>query len=167
MIFYRVEEFGTISSVQQCFKCQGLGKSAPKFYRKQICCVWPRSNSHPNCPPPPPPKKKKKIDRLIVRNLIMPPTKVVLLTRSKPSGNMCCNKRFHMHQCFSTSSKQHTKMPRSRYTGQRSVLISSFLAATPTAPFVFYSSTLVERKKAPAIKASTVLIQLHHPQTLA
>ena len=37
-IIFRVEEFRTAPSTQQCFKCQGFGHRAPNCTK--MCCVW-------------------------------------------------------------------------------------------------------------------------------
>ena len=40
-IIFKVEEFRTMPSIQQCFKCQDFGHKAPNCTKKQkMCCVW-------------------------------------------------------------------------------------------------------------------------------
>ena len=40
-IIFKVEEFRTAPSIQQCFKCQGFGHQAPNCTKKtKMCCVW-------------------------------------------------------------------------------------------------------------------------------
>ena len=49
-IIFRVEEFRTTPSNQQCFKCQGFGHKAPNCTKNQKCVVCGRAHSHKNCP---------------------------------------------------------------------------------------------------------------------
>ena len=40
-INFKVEEFRTTPSIQQCFKCQGFRHKAPNCTKKaEMCCVW-------------------------------------------------------------------------------------------------------------------------------
>ena len=40
-IIFKVEEFRTTPSIEQCFKkCQGFGHNAPNCTKKQNCVVW-------------------------------------------------------------------------------------------------------------------------------
>ena len=49
-IIFRVEEFRTTPSIQQCFKCQGFGHKAPNCTKKPKCVVCGEAHSHKNCP---------------------------------------------------------------------------------------------------------------------
>ena len=55
-IIFKVEEFRTTPSIQQCFKCQGFGHKAPNCTKKPKCAVCGEAHSHKNCPN----KEKKK-----------------------------------------------------------------------------------------------------------
>ena len=39
-IIFKVEEFRATPSIQQCFKCQGVGHKSPNCTKKQKCVVW-------------------------------------------------------------------------------------------------------------------------------
>ena len=47
---FKVEEFRITPSMQQCFKCQGLGHKAPNCTKKPKCVVCGEAHSHKNCP---------------------------------------------------------------------------------------------------------------------
>ena len=49
-IIFKVEEFRTTPSIQQCFKCQGLGHKAPNCTKKPKCVVCGEAHSPKNCP---------------------------------------------------------------------------------------------------------------------
>ena len=49
-IIFKVEEFRTPPSIQQCVKCQGLEHKTPYCTRKQKCVVCGEAHSHKNCP---------------------------------------------------------------------------------------------------------------------
>ena len=49
-IIFRVEEFRTTPSIQQCFKCQGFGHKAPNCTKKTKCVVCGEAHFHKNCP---------------------------------------------------------------------------------------------------------------------
>ena len=88
----KVEEFRTTPSIQQCFKCQGFGHKAPNCTKKPKCVVCGEARSHKNCP-----NKGKEIQNVqIVGDVMSPTTKVVLLTRIKPLGNMWSKTKFPM-----------------------------------------------------------------------
>ena len=91
-IIFRVEEFRTTPSIQQCFKCQGFGHKAPNCTKKPKCVVCIEAHSHKNCP-----NKEKEVQNVqIVGDLMSPTTKAVLLIRIKPLGNMKSKPKFPM-----------------------------------------------------------------------
>ena len=90
-IIFKVEEFRTTPSIQQCCKCQGFGHKAPNCTKKPKCVVCGEAHSHKNCPN----KDKRKP---IVGDLMSPTRKAVLLTRIKPSGSMWSKSKFHTPQ---------------------------------------------------------------------
>ena len=96
-IIFKVEEFRTTPSIQQCFKCQGFGHKAPNCTKNQnVLCVVKHiliKNSLKN--------KKGNQNVLIVGDLLSPTTKAVLLTRIKPSGSMWSKNKFYMPQSSS------------------------------------------------------------------
>ena len=49
-IIFRVEEFRTTPSIQQCFECRGFGHKAPNCAKNQECVVCSEAHSHKNCP---------------------------------------------------------------------------------------------------------------------
>ena len=49
-IIFKVEEFRTTPSIQQCFKCQGFGHKLPNCTKKPKCVVCGEAHSHKNCP---------------------------------------------------------------------------------------------------------------------
>ena len=49
-IIFRVEEFRTTPSIQQCFKCQGFGHKESNCTKNQKCVVCSEAHSHKNCP---------------------------------------------------------------------------------------------------------------------
>ena len=49
-IIFKVEEFRTTPSIQQCFKCQDFGHKAPNCTKKQKCVMCGEGHSHKNCP---------------------------------------------------------------------------------------------------------------------
>ena len=49
-IIFKVEEFRTTPSIQQCFKCQGFGHKAPNCTKQPKCVVCGEAHSHKNCP---------------------------------------------------------------------------------------------------------------------
>ena len=49
-IIFKVEEFRTTPSIQQCFKCQGFGHKAPNCTKKPKCVVCGEAHSDKNCP---------------------------------------------------------------------------------------------------------------------
>ena len=53
-IIFKVEEFRTTPSIQQCFKCQGFGHKAPNCTKLHQtapkCVVCGEAHSHKNCP---------------------------------------------------------------------------------------------------------------------
>ena len=83
-IIFKVEEFRTTPSIQQCFKFQDFRHKAPNCTKKPKCVVCGEAHSHENFPN----KKKGNQNVLIVEDLMSPTTKAVLLTRIKPSGSM-------------------------------------------------------------------------------
>ena len=83
-IIFKVEEFRTTPSIQQCFKFQDFGHKAPNCTKKPKCVVCGEAHSHESFPN----KKKGNQNVLIVEDLMSPTTKAVLLTRIKPSGSM-------------------------------------------------------------------------------
>ena len=94
-IIFKVEEFRTTPSTQQCFRCQGFGNKAPNCTKKLKCVVCGEAHSHKNCPN----KDKRKPKCVNCRgHLMSPTTKAVLLTRIKPSGSMWSKNKFHTPQ---------------------------------------------------------------------
>ena len=83
-IIFKLEEFRTTPSIQQCFKCKGFGHKAPNCTKKPKCVVCGEAHSHKNCRN----KDKRKPKCATCRDLMSPTTKAVLLTRIKPSGSM-------------------------------------------------------------------------------
>ena len=81
---FKVEEFRTTLSIQQCFKCQVFGHKAPNCTKKQKCVVCGEAHSHKNCPN----QEKETQNVPLVEDLMSPTTETVLLTRIKPSGNI-------------------------------------------------------------------------------
>ena len=69
---FKVEEFRTRPSIQQCFKCQGFGYKAPNYTKKQKCVVCGEAHSHKNCPN----KEKRSPNVQIVGDLISPTTEL-------------------------------------------------------------------------------------------
>ena len=49
-IIFKVEEFRTTPSIQQCFKCQDFGHKEPNCTKKPKCVVCGEAHSHKNCP---------------------------------------------------------------------------------------------------------------------
>ena len=49
-IIFRVEEFRTTPSIQQCFECRGFGHKAPNCAKNQECVVCSEAHLHKNCP---------------------------------------------------------------------------------------------------------------------
>ena len=49
-IIFRVEEFKTIPSNLQCYKCQGIGQRAPNCNKNEHCVVCGEAHSDKNCP---------------------------------------------------------------------------------------------------------------------
>ena len=49
-IIFKVEEFRTTPSIQQCFKCQGFGHKVPNCTKNPKCVVCDEAHSHRNCP---------------------------------------------------------------------------------------------------------------------
>ena len=49
-IIFTVEELRIIPSIQQCFKCQGLGHKAQNCTKKQKCILCSETHSHKDCP---------------------------------------------------------------------------------------------------------------------
>ena len=93
-IIFKVEEFRTTPSIQQCFKCQGFGHKAQNCTKIPKCIVCGEAHSHKTALT----KKKGNQNVLIVGDLMSPTTKAVLLTRIKPSGSMWSKNKFHMPQ---------------------------------------------------------------------
>ena len=93
-IIFKVEEFRTTPSIQQCFKCQGFGHKAPNCTKNQnVLCVVKHilmKTALTNI--------KGNQNVLIVGDLMSPTTKAVLLTRIKPSGSMWSKNKFHTTQ---------------------------------------------------------------------
>ena len=87
-IIFKVEEFRTTPSIQQCFKCQGFGHKAPNCTKKPKCVVCGEAHSHKNCP-------NKERRKPFVGDLMSPTAKAVLLTRIKPSDSMWSKNKFH------------------------------------------------------------------------
>ena len=83
-IIFKVEEFKTAPSIQQCFKYQDFGHKAPNYTKKPKRVVCGEAHSHKTCPN----KEKRNPNVQIVGDLMSPTTKAVRLTRVKPSGNM-------------------------------------------------------------------------------
>ena len=83
-IIFRVEKFRTTPSIQQCFKGQRFGHKEPNCTKKQkLLCVVKLIRTKPVL------TKKKEIQNVqIVRDLMSPTAKAVLLTRIKSLGNM-------------------------------------------------------------------------------
>ena len=82
-IILKVEESRTTPSIQQCFKCQGFEHKSPNCTKKPKCGMC-EVHSHKTAQ-----TKKKEIQNVqIIGDLMSPTTKVVLLTRIKPLGNM-------------------------------------------------------------------------------
>ena len=93
-IIFKVEEFRTTPSIQQCFKCQSFGHKAPNCTKNQnVLCVVKHILIKTALT-----KKKGNQNVLIVGDLMSPTTKVVLLTRIKPSGSMWSKNKFHTPQ---------------------------------------------------------------------
>ena len=65
IIIYRVEEFRTQISVQQCWNYQSFGHSAKTCGSKAKCLICGESNHHKGCPK----KRKNNQNVLIVRDL--------------------------------------------------------------------------------------------------
>ena len=93
-ITFRVEEFNTIPSILQCFKCQGFGHKALNCTKKEKCVVCGEAHSHKNCPN----NKKESINAQIVGDLMLPTIEAVLHVRTKLLGSMWSKNRFLMHQ---------------------------------------------------------------------
>ena len=93
-IIFKVEEFRTMPSIQQCFKCQGFGHKAPNCTKKPKCVVCGEAHSHKTALT----KIKGNQNVLIVGDLMSPTTKAVLFTRIKPSGSMWSKSKFHTPQ---------------------------------------------------------------------
>ena len=49
-IIFKVEEFRTTPSIQQCFKCQGFGHKAPNCTKKPKCVVCGEAHFHKKLP---------------------------------------------------------------------------------------------------------------------
>ena len=49
-IIFKVEEFRTTPSIQQCFKCQGFGHKAPNCTKRPKCAVCGEAHYHKKCP---------------------------------------------------------------------------------------------------------------------
>ena len=49
-IIFKVEEFRTTPSIQQCVKCQDFGNKTPNCTKKPKCVVCGEAHFHKNCP---------------------------------------------------------------------------------------------------------------------
>ena len=203
-IIFKVEEFRTMPSILQCFKCQGFVHMAPNCTKKPKCVVCGEAHSHKNCsnkdkrkprcancggphvvnykgcpaykdqafrqlvvqkqvsyasilketsPPPPSNTFNFTAEQIVslVTNVVIQVALPQLCTKNLPEKQV---------QVKSDLSRQIAETVKKCWgvsiEGKEAFeSIISRPAPPPSAPFVF-SSTLVEKKKAP-LKASTVL----------
>ena len=93
-IIFKVEEFRTMPSIQQCWSAKVLGtrhQIAPK--NQNVLYVVKHIHIKTALT-----KKKGSQNVLIVGDLMSPTTKAVLLTRIKPSGSMWSKDKFDVPQ---------------------------------------------------------------------
>ena len=103
-IIFKVDEFKTQPSIQQCFKCQGFGHKAPNCTKKQKCVVCGEAHSHRNCPN----REKRTQNVLIVEDPMSTTTEAVPAYKDQAFRqhvvSFLC---LHPKTSFSTTSQQH------------------------------------------------------------
>ena len=91
-IIYKVEEFRSPVSVQQCWHCQSFGHSAETCRSKTKCLICGESHHHKGCPN----REKSSQNAPTVKGHILLPTKGVQRTKNKHLGNMWWTIKSHM-----------------------------------------------------------------------
>ena len=84
VIIYKVEEFRSPVSVQQCWNCQNFGHSAKTCKSKTKCPICGESHHHDRCPN----REKKQPKCTNCKSHMLLPTKSVQLTKNKHLENM-------------------------------------------------------------------------------
>ena len=84
-IIYRVEEFRTPISIQQCWNCQSFKHSAKTCRFKTKCLICGESHHHKRWPNK---ENENSQDAPIVKNHMLHPTKGVQHTKSRHLDNM-------------------------------------------------------------------------------
>ena len=150
-IIFKVEEFRITPSIQQCFKCQGFGTRHKIAQKKQNCVVCGEAHSHKDCPNNTFNFNAEQIVSLVT-NVVLQIAQPQLCTKNLPEKQVQAKSDLSKH--IAETAKKCLGV---NIAGKDVFeLIISRPAPPPPAPFVF-SSTLVEKKKAPPLKASTIL----------
>ena len=95
-IIYRVEEFRTPISVQQCWNCQSFGHSAKICRSKTKCLIC----HHKGCP-----NEEKK--QPVVKDHMFHPTKCVQHAKNRHLDNMWLTAKNHMPQFYAKTRFPH------------------------------------------------------------
>ena len=203
-ITFKVEEFRTTPSIQQCFKCQGFGNKSPNCTKTPKCVVCGETHSHKNCPnkekrkpkyascrgphvanykgcpaykdqafrqhvvqkqvsyasilkqaSPPPPSYTFNFTAeqivSLVTNVVIQVALPQICTKNLPEKQV--QVKSDLSRQIAETTKKCLGVSIESKEASESIILRP--ARPPPAPFVF-SSTLVEKKKAP-LEASTVL----------
>ena len=102
-IIYRVEEFHTPISVQQCYNCQCFGHTAKTCRSKTKCLICGEAITIKDARI----EKPNKQSVLIVKGHMLPPTKGVRLTKNRHLGNMCWTTKNHMPPFYAKTWPLH------------------------------------------------------------
>ena len=91
-IIYKVEEFRSPVSVQQCWNCQNFGHLAKTCKSKTKCLICGESHHYKGCPD----REKNSQNAPTVKGHIVLPTKRVQCTKNKHLDNMWWTIKNHM-----------------------------------------------------------------------
>ena len=102
-IIYRVEEFRTPISVQQCWNCQSFGHSARTCRSKTKCFICGESHHNKGCPN----KENSSQNVSIAKGYILHPTKGVQRTKNRHLDNMWWTVKKHLPQFYAKTWLPH------------------------------------------------------------